>query len=92
MGGEGAGKESSKNGFSIGLSINPKITLSDSNPIVGDPHRLHTLESFLLNSDSPLLSKGVNLSDYGIIAPEHDFWGTKVLSENPTIGAFQLKK
>lgn len=43
-------QESSKNVFTIGMSIDPKITLSDSNPIVGDPHRLHTLQSFQLNS------------------------------------------
>lgn len=85
-------QESSKNGFTIGLSINPEITISDSNPIIGDPRRLNTLKAFQLNSNSPLLSKGVNLSDYGIIAPKHDFWGTKVLLESPDVGAFQLKK
>ena len=85
-------QESSKNGLKVGLSINPDITLLNSNPIIGDPHILNTLKAFRLNADSPILSKGVKLSDYDITPPERDFWGTKVLLEHPDAGANQLKR
>lgn len=85
-------QESSKKGVTNGLFFDPKITLSELNPIIGNPHRLHTLKTFRLNSNSPELSKGVNLSDYEIIPTKHDFWGTKVLTEKPDVGVFQLKR
>lgn len=72
------------------IFIDSKVSLSISQQIINDPHKLSTLKNFHILPGSPLIKAGVDLRSRHIENTKKDFWRNEVSVErNPDIGAFQ---
>jgi hypothetical protein len=80
------------NGIIVGIQTDPKLYGPFLTEIT-DPYKLNSLEGFMLRPDSPVKNKGVDIkSAFGIMLPEHDFYGNAVPSgPAPEPGICELK-
>jgi hypothetical protein len=80
------------NGHFVGIQVDPKFRghlITD----IADPYQLETLYCFILQPDSPLKNKGIDLkSVLNIIPPLRDFYGNSVpLGAGTEPGIFKMK-
>ncbi|MGC1391569.1 MAG: right-handed parallel beta-helix repeat-containing protein [Bacteroidales bacterium] len=85
------GQEMLKGKF-VGIQKDPKLNGPFSTDIT-DPDQLEKLSGYILQPDSPLKNKGLNLnSAFGIIQPTKDFYGNPVpAGVTPEPGIFKME-
>jgi len=65
-------------GYLVGIQADPRLKGPFTTEIT-DPYRLKELTGYLLNHDTPLLDRGLEVKAmYGTGLPEHDFFGNAV--------------
>jgi hypothetical protein len=76
----------------VGMVIDPKVTNLGSNPTIGDPAKLHTLDAYRVQKDSPLIDAGLDLrSLFGIDPGDRDFYGNPIpQGKSYDIGAHEI--
>ena len=78
------------NGADVGLSVNPQFRRPGLGGVVGDPYRLESLDAYALQSGSPLIDAGLNLTAlFGLDAGGVDFAGRPFAGPAPEVGALE---
>ena len=69
------------NGKPMGMVVDPKLIEFGNNVTIGDPTKLHKLNAYQLQKDSPLIDAGLDLrSQFGIDPGDRDFYGNPIPS------------
>jgi hypothetical protein len=69
------------NGKPVGMVVDPKLIDIGANVTVGDPTKLHTLNAYQLQKNSPLIDAGIDIrSEFGIDPGDRDFYGNPIPS------------
>ena len=78
-------------GNPVGLFVNPQLADARAEPTLGDPEKLETLTAYQLQTGSPLINAGLNLTEQGLEVGSRDFYGT-TLPQGTTfdIGAHEV--
>ena len=72
----------------FGIAGDLKIVWPENTITIGDPQKLNTLNAYVLQAESPLINKGINLREmFGIDIGTRDFWGKKIRPDAPDVGA-----
>ncbi len=67
------------NGKPVGSVVDPKLVDMGKSVTIGDPTKLHTLTTYRLQKDSPLIDAGLDLrSLFGIDPGSRDFYGNSI--------------
>jgi hypothetical protein len=80
------------NGKPVGMVVDPKVVDLGEAPTIGDPTKLHTLNAYKLQKDSPLIDAGIDLrSRFGIDPGKTDFYGNPIpQGKGLDIGAHEI--
>ncbi|MHC4538866.1 MAG: right-handed parallel beta-helix repeat-containing protein [Planctomycetota bacterium] len=69
------------NGKPMGMVVDPKLTDIGPSVTIGDPAKLHTLNAYQLQKDSPLIDAGLDIRSLFAIDPgSRDFYGNPIPS------------
>ncbi|MEO8205833.1 MAG: hypothetical protein ABI615_06600 [Chthoniobacterales bacterium] len=72
----------------LAIHADPMLKNPGRGGTLRNPDFLFTLSAYQLQEDSPLIKRGLNLSDFGIDPGQHGFFGTPISqSTPPAIGA-----
>lgn len=71
------------------ILVDPKLVAPGKGGTIGKPQHLRKLKAYQLQSDSPVIDKGINLrKKFGWNPGKHDFWGNSISKPN-NIGAYE---
>jgi hypothetical protein len=71
-------KQELLNGAAAGMNVNPLLTAPGAGGTVGNADQLATLTAYVLQSSSPLIGAGLNLTSLGTDPGTSDFFGNPV--------------